>query len=218
MLKMRKAIWWVVRIWSVVWLTLIGMRTKVTYMQNDVFSDRNKGHIIVANHQSYIDVALIFRAIPVMCRTLAKVELAKVPLFGYLYKQMTVLVDRSNPASKRKSIMDLKKSIQRGEHVFVFPEGTFNETHQTMIPFYDGAFKIAIETQTNIVPVLFLDTADRFHYKGIWNWSPGINHVIILEEIDISAYTKNDTKLLKHHVFNRMSEAMHQYKPHLDKV
>lgn len=213
----RWLIWWIVRIWSITWFTLIGMRTKIIYKNPHVFKS-NDGHIIVANHQSYLDVPLIFRAIPVMCRTLAKSELAKIPLFGYLYRQMTVLVDRSNPVSKRKSIMDLKKSIKRGENIFVFPEGTFNETQQTMIPFYDGAFKIAIESQTNIIPVLFLDTADRFNYKGFWNWSPGKNRVIILEEINVQNYEPKDVKILKHHVFNIMSAAMKEYKPSLEQV
>lgn len=216
-LGQRYVIWWIVRLWSIIWLAMIGMRTQVSFKDNKIFSNQD-GHIIIANHQSYLDVPLIFRAIPVMCRTLAKSELAKIPLFGYLYRQMTVLVDRSNPVSKRKSIMDLKKSLRKGENVFIFPEGTFNETTNTMIPFYDGAFKIALETKTNIIPVLFLDTVDRFHYKGFWNWTPGINRVVVLDEIDVSSFDTHEVKKLKHKAFNIMSEAMHQYKPNLEKV
>lgn len=214
----RKTIWYIIRFWSILWFGIIGMSTHTKYVNPQVFSRKQKGTIIVANHQSYLDVPLIFRAIPIMCRPLAKYELAKVPLFGYLYRQMAVMVDRSNPVSKRKSIMDLKKVVGKGEHIFIFPEGTFNETAKTFIPFYDGAFKIALDTQTNIVPVLFLDTARRFHYSGIFNWTPGRNRVIILEEIDISQYTQGDVKRLKKDVFNIMSRAMHQEQPHLEKV
>ena len=213
----KKVIWHVIHLWRILWLGMIGMRTRISYTTPGIFGKHN-GHIIVSNHQSYLDVALIFRAIPVMCRPLAKFELAKVPLFGYLYRQMAVLVDRSNAASKRKSIMDLKKIIRGGESIFIFPEGTFNETDTTFIPFYDGAFKIALETQTNIIPVLFPDTADRFHYSGLWRWSPGINRVIVLDEIAVTDYGPGEVKRLKKDVFNLMSEAMHQHQPHLKKA
>lgn len=211
----KKGIWYIIHVWSILWLAMIGMRTQIINENNRPFTSHN-GYILLANHQSYMDVPLIFRAIPIMTRTLAKAELAKVPLFGYLYRQMTVLVDRSNPVSKRKSIMDLKKLIRNGESVFIFPEGTFNETSKTMIPFYDGAFKIALESQSNILPILFLDSADRFSYKSIWHWSPGKNRVIILPEIDVSQYDVTDIKQLKKDVFNIMSRAMHRYKPHLE--
>ncbi|OJU78424.1 MAG: hypothetical protein BGO09_08585 [Bacteroidetes bacterium 47-18] len=213
----RKAIWHIIRCWSIIWLGMTGMRTRVSYATPGIFQQRS-GHIIVSNHQSYLDVALIFRAIPVMCRPLAKYELARVPLFGYLYRQMAVLVDRSNAASKRKSIMDLKKIIRKGENIFIFPEGTFNETDATLIPFYDGAFKIALETGTDIIPVLFPDTADRFHYSGLWKWSPGINRVIVLDPVHVADYAPSEIRRLKKDVFNRMSEAMHRCRPHLKKA
>jgi 1-acyl-sn-glycerol-3-phosphate acyltransferase len=218
-LRFKKGIWYIVKFWSVAWLGVIGMRTIKIYdgiTPNILHS--NKGYIVVANHQSYMDVPLIFRTLPFMTRTLAKIELAKVPLFGYLYKQMTVLVDRSNPVSKRKSMMDLKKIIKNGESIFIFPEGTFNETNKTFLPFYDGAFKIAIDTKTDILPILFLDTADRFGYTSVWDWSPGKNRVVFLPPINIEKYHGGEHKALKQEVFNQMSNAMHKYKSKLELV
>lgn len=215
----KKGIWLIVKFWSIIWLGIIGMRTQIIY--DGVSSNKlsqHKGFIVVANHQSYMDVPLIFRTLPFMTRTLAKIELAKIPLFGYLYRQMTVLVDRSNPVSKRKSMMDLKKIIKNGESIFVFPEGTFNETFKTFIPFYDGAFKIAIDTSTDILPVLFLDTAKRFGYTSIWDWSPGRNRVVFLPPIKIENYIEGEHKALKKEVFNQMSNAMKKYKPELELV
>lgn len=214
----KKGIWYLLRVWGFFWLTILGIRTKIIYHNTNPFLHHKEGVVVVANHQSYLDVALIFRAVPFMTRTLAKFEIAKVPLFGYLYKQMTILVDRSSPASKKSSMVALTKLLKEGESVFVFPEGTFNETNNTMIPFYDGAFRIAFETKTDIIPMLFLDTDKRFSYKGFWHWSPGINRVVILDKIEIAALKPTDIKTLKNHVFNIMSEAMHYYKPTLTLV
>lgn len=218
LLAYKKGIWLLLRFWGFCWLTILGMRTKIIIHTVNSFKKSHQGAVIVANHQSYLDIALIFRAVPFMTRTLAKIEIARVPLFGYLYRQMTILVDRSSAASKRKSMIELKQLLNNNESVFVFPEGTFNETNQTMMPFYDGAFRIAIETNTDIIPLLFLDTDKRFSHKGFWHWSPGINRVVVLDSIKIADLPIKDAKNLKAHVFNIMSETMHHYKPSLTLV
>ena len=78
--------------------------------------------------------------------------------------------------------------------------------------FYDGAFKIAIETQTPIKPILFLDTYDRLNYHSIFSLTPGKSRAVYLEEISVSEYTVKDVKLLKEKVYKRMEEKLLSYK------
>lgn len=159
---------------------------------------------MVANHISYIDTPLIFRTIPFFVRPLAKAELAKIPLFGFLYRQMAVLVDRSDSASKYKSIHSLRRALQREGSIFIFPEGTFNETGEPLKFFYDGAFRLALRTGTPILPVIFPDADKRWHYSSFWKWSPGINRAIFLPEVPVTGFATDDVAGLKQKVFDLM--------------
>src|SRR5690554_6428577 len=91
--KGRKVIWYIIKIWGYIWFFISGFRVKTIYPTT---FNPDKSYIIVANHHSYLDTAMIFRCMPFQVKPLAKKELAKIPLFGFLYKQMTVLVDRND--------------------------------------------------------------------------------------------------------------------------
>lgn len=200
----RKAIWNVIRGWSFVWFFMLGMRVKIRY--RDSKPEKNKNVIVVANHASYIDVPFIFRAVPFFVRPLAKAELAKIPLFGYLYRQVAILVDRSDNKSKAHSIQKLRRALSREGSIFIFPEGTFNETEEPLKPFYDGAFRLALQTNTPILPVIFPDAVDRWHYKGALHWSPGKITAIFLPAVDVAPFLPNDMQGLKKKVFDMMWE------------
>ena len=81
-----------------------------------------------------------------------------------------------------------------------------------MKEFYDGAFKIAIETQTPIKPVLFLDTYDRMHYESIVSLQPGKSRSVYLEEIPVDGLTLDDVDFLRGKVYKIMEEKLIAYK------
>ncbi len=202
----RKAIWRIIQIWSYIWFFLIAMPVRREYIQRP---DKKKQYIVVGNHWSYLDTAMIFRAIPFYARPLAKFELTKIPLFGFLYKTMAVVVDRSNPESRIKSLHLLKHTIEvEKTSIFIFPEGTFNETTEPLKSFYDGAFRMAIQTQTPILPILFPDTKKRWHYSSFWAWSAGISRAVFLPEIDVTGYTTEDLPALRDKVQEIMRRGM----------
>jgi 1-acyl-sn-glycerol-3-phosphate acyltransferase len=130
--------------------------------------------------------------------------MSKVPVFGFIYRNAIVTVDRSNAADRMKSVRILKSIISKGISVLVFPEGTFNMSHQPLKEFYDGAFRIAIETQTPIKPVLFLDSYDRLKYHHVFTLTPGRCRILYLEEIPVAG--------LKENVYKIMSEKLREYK------
>jgi len=196
------------KVWADIWFPLIGIPHRNIYEQP---LREGASYIFVANHISYLDAAIIPKTFRQPVRPLGKVEMAKVPLFGFIYKNVIVTVDRSNPSNRVKSVQQLKAVLRHGISVLVFPEGTFNTTGKPLKHFYDGAFKVAIETGTTIKPVLFLDTYNRMHYNSIFSLNPGINRCIFLPEVAVSGYTLKDVEALKQKVFNQMEEKLIAY-------
>jgi 1-acyl-sn-glycerol-3-phosphate acyltransferase len=197
------------RIWGDIWFSLVFIWPKKMY---ETPHDKNKPYIFVSNHISYLDAAFIVKVFRQPIRPLGKVEMSKVPVFGFIYRNVIVAVDRTSAENRSKSIRILTSIIRKGISVLVFPEGTFNMTHQPMKEFYDGAFRVAIETQIPIKPVLFLDTYSRLNYKSIFSLSPGRCRAVYLEEIPVDGLTIEDTAKLKEKVFSIMEVKLREYK------
>jgi 1-acyl-sn-glycerol-3-phosphate acyltransferase len=144
-------------------------------------------------------------------RVLGKGEMAKVPIFGYIYSRAVVMVDRRNAQGRSRSVRELKSVLAMDTSIFIFPEGTFNETHRPLKEFYDGAFRIAIETQTPLQPILFLDTYDRMHYASIFCLRPGLTRAVFLPAVEVEGLTITDLPELKARVYAIMEGALVRY-------
>jgi len=198
------------RIWGDIWMFLIGIRHKNVYEVPHYTSNQ---YIFVSNHISYLDIPVMMKAIRRQhFRILGKAELGNIPVFGFIYKQAAVLVDRKNYRNRAKSVMTLKSIIKRKISVFICPEGTFNVTHKPLKEFYDGAFRIAIETQTPIKPILILDTYDRLNYKNIFSLSPGRSRAVFLEETNTAGLSMRDVSFLKQKIYKQMEEGLVRYR------
>jgi len=196
-------------IWADLWFFLIGIRHRNLYESPH---DKNKQYIFIANHISYLDAAVIVKTVRQNVRILGKAEMSAIPLFGFIYRNAIVTVDRSSAFGRAKSVRILKSVIRKGISIFIFPEGTFNETHQPVKELFDGAFRIAIETQTPIKPVLFLDAYNRMHYQSVFSLNPGRLRCVFLQEIPVNGLTVKDVELLKQKVGNVMEEKLRAYK------
>jgi len=194
--------------WGKGWYFLIGIRHKNLYESPH---DKSKQYIFVDNHISYLDAPQIVKTLKQPVRILGKIEMAKIPVFGFIYRKAIVTVDRRNAALRARSVRILKSVIKRGISIFIFPEGTFNETHRPVKDFFDGAFRIAIETQTPIKPVLFLDSYSRLNYESLLSLNPGRSRSIFLEEIPVSGLTSNDVDMLKQKVQVIMKQKLQEY-------
>lgn len=203
----RETIWYIVRYWAIGWLTLIGMRLRISGPKPE-----NRKYVIVANHVSYLDTIVIYAAIPRYFRTLAKKEMAQIPVFGFVYKQVAILVDRSSAHSRSKSMRLMWRALKHECNIAVFPEGTFNETDAPLKSFYDGAFRLALTAQTPILPVIFPDTVHRWHYSAWWKIWPGRNRAIYLPAVEVEGLAMADLPRLKKKVYKMMEEALQQYK------
>lgn len=195
-------------IWADSWFFLIAIWHKKIY---EVPHDKSKAYIFVTNHISYLDAAMIPKAWRQPVRPLGKVEMSKVPVFGFIYRKAIVTVDRSSAANRANSIRLLKSIIKKGISVLVFPEGTFNMGTEPLKEFYDGAFRLAIETQTPVKPVLFLDAYRRMPYESLFLMTPGQSRILYLDEIPVDGYTLQDTAKLKDEVFAIMEKKLVEY-------
>ena len=199
----------VVNLWAKTWFLCIGIKYKLTY---ETPHDKNKQYIFIANHQSYLDAATIALSITQPFRVLGQYETSTVPFLGYIWKTCVITVKRGEISSRIESVRRLKSEIIKGVSIFLFPEGKFNDSDDVLCKFYDGAFRIAIETQTPIKPMLLLDTGKRLHYSEILGLNPGYNRVIYLDEVDVTGLTLNDVTLLKEKVFSLMESSLINYK------
>ena len=178
----------------------------------EVKHDTTKPVIFVFNHISYMDAMVILKAVRNQSiRGLGKAEIAKIPLLGFMYKNAVIMVKREDAEDRARSVADLKAAINDNISIILAPEGTFNMTTQPLTRFYDGAFRIAIQTQTPIKPLLFLDTFDRLNYNSLFSVKPGKSRVVYLDEISVEGYTIDDVAVLRQKVYDIMETALIRY-------
>lgn len=138
------------RIWSTVFFTLIAIR--VRYVNRDLIKS-DQQYIIVSNHFSYLDIPVL-GFINKDIVFVGKSSLGKIPLFGYMFRNLHISVDRMSLKSRANSILRTKQALDEGSSVVMFPEGGITSTAPPLMGrFKDSAFKIAIEKQIPIIPV-----------------------------------------------------------------
>lgn len=170
--------------------------------------DRSKSHIYVGNHGSYLDAIAVCVAVPQYFSALGKVEITKVPIFGLIYKRIVVLIDRSSKESREQSVQALKQDLASGLSILIFAEGTMNQTEKPLADFYDGAFRIAIETQTPIIPFVMMNNRELLPRKDPLKARPGLITTIFLPEVSVVGLTMDDVPNLKRKVYDLMENAI----------
>lgn len=203
------AIYRICSFWADCWFFLIGIRAEIIHEQAD---QEQRPCIFVANHISYMDIPMIVKIVREPVRVLGKQEMSKIPVFGFVYRNAVVMVDRRNAEQRQKTVYTLKQIIKKGISIFIFPEGTFNETDAPLRNFYDGAFRIALETNTPIQPLLFLDTVKRLHYKTVFSLSPGKSRAVYLPMIKVDGFEADAVAELRNEVYRQMEAALIRYK------
>ena len=187
----------IARLWSKI--ILIGMGFNYSIEGDEVFED-GKSYMLVANHTSMTDIMLMLIAVknhPFVF--VGKKELAKIPIFGFIYKRVCILVDRANSKSRYQVFERAQKRIHQGLSICIFPEGGVPEEHIVLDEFKDGAFRIAIEHGLPIVPMVFFDNKKRFSYT-FFSGTPGKMRAKIYPIIETKGKTLEDRNALKQQV------------------
>ena len=193
------------RIWMAVFLPAAGV---VLRIYGKAKFRKNQPYVVVCNHSSFMDIPVSSPGIPGGNKTIAKVELSKIPLFGIVYKRGSILVDRKSESSRKKSYLDMKHALSIGLHVCLYPEGTRNKTDLPLTPFKDGAFRLAIETQTPLIPAVITGTRSMLPAGKLLYFKPGVIRMFFLDPIETTGLTMADLPALKEKVFQQMWEKL----------
>lgn len=174
------------RAWMTLFLTLVGCRFSV---QGKHHFNLSEPAIVVCNHNSLLDIPISTPFLPRANKTIAKKSFIYVPLFGLVYKFGSVILDRNNDKSRRESFEAMKNVLQLGLDMLIYPEGTRNKTSAPLKTFYDGAFRLAINTGKPIIPVVILNTKKILPAYPIMYFTPGKIQMDILSPIYPSEHT-----------------------------
>lgn len=143
------------RIWMKLFFVLTGVRRKFVGKKN---FKKGENYIVVCNHNSFMDIPLSSPGLPGGNKTIAKIEMSKIPLFGIIYQRGSVLVDRKSEESRKSSFNKMKEVLTMGLHMCIYPEGTRNKSHEPLQRFHDGAFRLAIDSGHKILPALIFNS------------------------------------------------------------
>lgn len=162
---------------------------------------KGQSYMFVANHTSITDIMLMLAVIDHPFVFLGKVELARIPLFGYFYRRTCILVDRGSQKSRLEAFAEAQRRLGQGNSICIFPEGGVPEDKSlVMADFKDGAFRLAIDHQIPIVPVSFHDNKKRFSYTFL-SGSPGVMRAKIHPQIPTRDKTQEDKRWLKNKTY-----------------
>ena len=193
---------WFIRIanvWMQIWLRIVGCPPSV---KGKEYLQKGQSYIVVCNHNSLMDPPMSSPFIPGPNKTIAKASFAKVPIFGWYYRMGGVMVDRSSELSRRQSYERMKEVLEMGIHMCIYPEGTRNRTDQPLKSFYDGAFKLAIESGHPILPAVIFHTRRILPPEKSFYFQPHPIEMHFLSPLDPSGET---VASLKEKTFQLMS-------------
>jgi 1-acyl-sn-glycerol-3-phosphate acyltransferase len=202
--KLSKVAYFFYSRWMALFFILIGVRRIIKGREN---FKKGQNYVVICNHRSLMDPPLSSPAIPSANRTIAKSEMAKIPIFGIIYKRGSVLVDRKSEESRRTSYLKMKEVLALGLHMCIYPEGTRNKTPAPLQRFHDGAFRLAVDAKKPIIPALIFDTERVLPRKPFFFW-PAKVEMHFLPAIAVDGRT---VKEVKEEAFEIMS---HYYLQH----
>lgn len=190
----------IARIWMNFWLRLVGCPVKIKGRE---YFQQGESYIVTCNHNSLMDIPLSSPFIPGANKTIAKTSFAKVPLFGFYYMKGAVLVDRKSEKSRKESFEKMKQVLKKGMHMCIYPEGTRNRTNEPLKKFYDGAFKLATDTGTSIIPAIILNTRKAVPVHKSFYFLPHKLEMHFLPPVSVENKT---TEYLREEIFTIMKE------------
>jgi 1-acyl-sn-glycerol-3-phosphate acyltransferase len=138
---------------------LFGAGVRLEPLEEERFLEPGRRQLFVANHQSLLDIPVLFAALPVPVVMAAKKELFRIPLFGWMmHAARFPKIDRANSeAAKRALLRSAERLRGTGVSVVLFPEGT-RSRDGSVAPFKKGAFFVARDLGVPLVPVALSGT------------------------------------------------------------
>jgi 1-acyl-sn-glycerol-3-phosphate acyltransferase len=194
------------RYWGKLLILVTGLNGK-TYYEEAL--DSKATFIFTPNHYSYLDILTVNTLMPFYFNFMAKQELAKIPLFKIFFKDLDIPVNRKNRVEAAKSYNKGIERLKNGVSLLIFPEGGITTDEPSLSKFKLGAFKMAIETKTPIVPISLPDNYDRLPSRGLLNGgSPGKMRMFVHKPIHTNTMTEKDAPQLAQTVYEILDQKL----------
>ncbi|MEY3148017.1 MAG: hypothetical protein RL688_1236 [Actinomycetota bacterium] len=165
-------------------------------------ANKRNPYVMVSNHESFVDMLLLSH-LKMEMKYLSKESFLRIPLVGWMMKMSgDVSVLRGDRSSGAAALIVCEKWLKRKMSVMIFPEGTRSFDGE-MRAFKDGAFILAIRTQTPMLPVVVHGTRSALR-KSDWRMGDTKAEVRVLEIIETTGMTLNDVPALRDRVRDAM--------------
>ncbi|CAL2081835.1 1-acyl-sn-glycerol-3-phosphate acyltransferase [Tenacibaculum sp. 190524A02b] len=196
--KYYPTFWKMMRAWSFLLVYGMGFRLKI---EREETIESDKSYMFIANHASLLDpwVMIIMSKNPIVF--VGKKELVRIPVFGFFYKKVVIMVDRGSERSRKRVYEMAKKRLQNGTSVGIFPEGLVPTENVALAPFKSGAFNLAIEYQIPLVPQIYYD-CKRFFSWDFFKGRPGVFRVKQCKFIETDGLVLEDKDQLKEEAYS----------------
>jgi 1-acyl-sn-glycerol-3-phosphate acyltransferase len=163
--------------------------------------------VVMPNHVSHLDAPVLFQALGIDFKALAKKEVFKIPFLGHVLRVAGFIdVDRGDRVQARQAVDRAAESLRQGNCFLIFPEGTRTRTGD-LGPFKRGAFVAAIEARSRVVPAVLQGTRELMP-RGDWRLRPGTVRLRLLDPVSAERYSYDDRERLAADVRGRIAEAL----------
>lgn len=174
--------------------------------------DKKCSYVVVANHQSFFDILVVYGRLGIDIRWVMKMELRKVPFLGAASEKVGhIFVERSDSKTSRASLEKAKQRMKPGTSVIFFPEGTRSVTGE-LGEFKKGAFHFAFDLGLPILPITIIGT-DKILPPTTANLFPGRATMIVHNPVDISGYGRENMDKLISDVKKIIESGKQQNRP-----
>ena len=198
------------KIWAVGFFTSVFMPF-IREVRGNI--DRKQNYVYCPNHTSLLDIPTIGMSAKQFVVFVGKNSLSRIPIFGYMFDRLHIPIDRKSLRDSYKAFERAKQAIEKGRSVLLYPEGGIRTKNPpNMVPFKDGAFRVAIETKTPIVPVTIINNWQILFSYDFWlSWHPV--RVIYHEPIPTENLSIEDVDALKEQVFSVINQELTKWFP-----
>jgi 1-acyl-sn-glycerol-3-phosphate acyltransferase len=194
------------RFWGKSLMAVTGLFGEITFEEP---MSLNQTYIFAPNHYSYLDILAVNTLMPHYFNFMAKHDLSKIPLFKIFFRTIDIAVNRSSRVEAGKSYLKAIGRLKNGNSLLIFPEGGITNNEPSLSRFKMGAFKMAIETKTPIVPISLPDNFNRLPAGGLKNGgTPGRMRMYVHKPIQTAHLQERDASALANQVYNILDKKL----------
>jgi 1-acyl-sn-glycerol-3-phosphate acyltransferase len=198
------------KFWGTTLLYFLLMRPK--FYGKEKYS-KTGTYVLIANHRSQLDIPVSVAAAKFLFKYLSKDELTKVPILGYVIGRLYITVSRGSREDRARSMRKMEDSVRNGTSVCIYPEGTRNKGSQLLNDFYDGAFRLAIQTKTPVAVLTIIGSGEALPPDKSFYLMPGKIIGYLSDPVPTENLTIKDLELLKQKVREIMLENLKKHYP-----